>query len=71
MPQRLTALRVMSDEFFKNSFFEYEIAISTLQYEMWRFVRNAIVNANSTNYNSLAASCFSSKFVAALLTTGR
>ena len=32
MSQRFTALRVTSDEFFQNSFFEREIAISTLQF---------------------------------------
>jgi hypothetical protein len=32
MTQRLTALRVTSDEFFQNSFFECKIVISTLQF---------------------------------------
>ena len=32
MLQQLTALRVMSDEFFENSFSEYIIAISILQF---------------------------------------
>ena len=32
MSQQLTAFRVMSDEFFQNSFFESKIAISTLQF---------------------------------------
>ena len=35
MIQRLTALRVMSDEFFQNSFSECEIVISTLQISMF------------------------------------
>ena len=32
MSQQLTAFRVMSDEFFQNSFFESKIVISTLQF---------------------------------------
>ena len=32
MSQQLTTLRVMSDEFFENSFSEYIIAISILQF---------------------------------------
>ena len=33
MIQRLTALRVMSDDFFQNSFFERKIVIFTLQFD--------------------------------------
>ena len=39
MIQRLAALRVMSDEFFQNSFFERKIVISTLQ--SMSFVENS------------------------------
>ena len=35
MRQQLTALRVMSDEFFQNSFFESKIAIYTLQFSLF------------------------------------
>ena len=35
MIQQLTALRVMSDEFFQNSFFETKIAIYTLQFSLF------------------------------------
>ena len=35
MRQQLTALRVTSDEFFQNSFFESKIAISTLQFSLF------------------------------------
>ena len=37
MTQQLATLRVMSDEFFQNSFSEGEIAISTLQLSYWIF----------------------------------
>jgi len=37
MSQRLTTLRVMSDEFFQNFFSEHKIAISTLQFALFFF----------------------------------
>ena len=45
MTQQLAALRVMSDEFFQNSFFECKIAISTLQFCIFLCMANSFPKA--------------------------